>query len=463
MGTLDMDALDRSLAPPERWDGAARWEALGKLLTQPAWDKAADQWMERAERALEAWPDADRVWPHAWFKRKVAPRATRLVRTLRLGDQSAAGHSAIFAQLATLDAEATPRLSAVELAYGRYNIKKQPTNLIDAAQASILMAALERTGAPSVSIMGGDSAELWAALAGAPAMATVRRFECSLYKNPHMRRAEYDAGFEGLLASPHLSALRELQLYAYEANRWPRLSPRAMELLIAHHAHRLSALWLPPQPEAEVEALCAASWPALREARGFGVMTLEQLAQSMDNAPALERLELHNRLHGTLMAPGQPGALRTLVLSASQLDEAQLVSVLRDPRMAKITDLSLQLAPLGAAALDALDALPLKRLDIGNVKHWETLGALKGRRLEGIEILHIEISAMDQLLAIELPALSQLTITIRDPSAQDLDALERAPWFPQLTQLKLLTTHARYGVLARKNALEQEVNAREAR
>jgi hypothetical protein len=177
------------------------------------------------------------------------------------------------------------RLAALELAYGRYNLKKLPTNLIDAAQAASLMALLERAELQTLSITGGDSAPLWAALADARGLASVRTIACSLYKNPYVTRAEYDAGLEGLLASPHLTGLEQLHLYVYDVPHEQRLTARAVALLITHHAHRLTRLSLPSRSDASsLDTLCAARWPALRSLRGPERM-MELLAQGALGGP----------------------------------------------------------------------------------------------------------------------------------------------------------------------------------
>ena len=444
MAALDLDQLDALCTPPrarrlfhetdhhEHRDWDKRWDALCKLVVQPGWDKGADQWMERAERALEAWPDAARTWPHAWFRRKVTPRATRLVRSLRLGEQKAATHSAIFAQLATLNAETMPALTELRL-----DIHKPPTSMLDAAQVALLLDRLALTPLADLHISGGDSSALWAALADAPALRTVRRFGCALYKNPHVTRDEYDEGFERLLASPHARALEQLDISSDELPREARLPRRAVELLIAHHAARITHLIWPPCRDAELSALCDAHWPALRVLRTTEAMTLEQLARRIDHAPALEELAVWSKLSGAPAPAGQATGLRTVDLLQNDLSAAQAAALLADPRLAGVERLTMNRVPCDARGVRALLSMPLVKLRVEQPDLDMMWPMLRGQRLERLRTLFIEAGSLGDVLSLDLPALTRVLVKLPGLTMQDLDALERAPWYAQLEGLSI--------------------------
>lgn len=457
---LDLEALDAACAAPEvshRWDDGvevyawgARWDALCAMLVKPEWERGADQWMARAEAALEAWPDEVRSWPHAWLRRKVAPRATRLVRTLQLGAQAAATHEAIFAQLATLDAQTRPPLTRVGFGHTNYNLKKTPTNLIDPPQAAILMDLLADSPRKSLLIHGGDSEPLWEALAASPAMSTVRMLSVSLHKNPFIPRARYEALFEAILDSAHTSALEVLDVYLYDRGQ---IAERTAALITERHAARLTALSPAVlRDDALRDRFADARWPALRKLVLRDAMSMAQLDRWLRNAPALESLEAWGRMTGSLPAGGEGPRLRELALGHMEL-AVEVEALLRSARCEALERMSLYQVPLTAGALGALGAMPLKRALIMPPTGDAPWSLWRGLRLAHVTALQLRCPSAADLLSLDLPALTHLAVTLGSLSDAELDAVERAPWFGQLKYLSINARPAAPALRARVDDL----------
>ena len=428
-----------------RWTSG--WEALAHTLALPAWDKRADAWLDQVSDALDArWPAEARRWPEPWMRRAVAPRATRLARGLSLGELSAATQARLMAQLSAMPARDMPPLTNLTFARVRYP-RRRPApgaeGALDEAQVALLARRLEGQTLRRLAVLGGESMALWQTLAqGQTAWLTgLQRLAVSLYVNPWHDPALVGGALEALLGAAQLGELRELDLFVRPRGEHG-LTARMVERLLMHHSERLEALTLSRLPHAALlDELIGSPWPALRALSVHMDAPMSRLCAWLERAARVESLRVSGHLESDMTWLGRGQPLRELALIHTRQSVDALTKLLSSPRCAELETLTLWMAPVHGGLIEAIHALPLKRLTLKTLDQagldQALAQALPGRCWPTLQALHLTPQRLDALVGLDAPQLSVLSAQVEQADAAGARALGQASWLGQLGSLRL--------------------------
>ncbi|MCY1056025.1 hypothetical protein [Nannocystis sp. SCPEA4] len=424
------------------FDMMSRWRTLVALAGEASWDRAAGQWLPALQRHLdEDWPDALRVWPHAWLRRKHPPAAQRVVRHLLLGEQSEAAHRAMFERLGEATADAMPPLRMLSIHRGQKVARRAPVSDLSPADAAALVRALGHTPLCRLRLSGPTRA-FWDALLGSALPARLEHLDLALGVNDDLGVEEELGLAEALLAAA--SALRSIKL-SWQWRRGARYSDALVEQLVRHAPTLADVEFVADLDEpAHLAALCAADWPALTTLKlgGRAPQPLDAIHGLLQRALRLHTLDLQalaGASAGVLppRASAPPASLRRLTIALDGTDPDALAALLASPELAGLTSLRAPQPPPHAALWHAVCALPLEQLTIVCNPHQydggaPQLDALLERPIATLRHLGTPCDDLDKLARLELPALRSLNVQCLRFDEAAMQALAASPLVARL-------------------------------